>query len=322
MSFKVYTNDELTNEAYHQESGHVSGSGLAQIFSTCPAAYKFAEHDDSNKALKFGTLAHTVILENSVFDATYYRQPAQEEFEDLITSKSALATRLKSMGIAGTSGKDYPELMEMLALTGESLNVWWDIQRSSESKASGREIVSAKDFDTVQAMREVLCCIPAYNSIVNSETAQRELSIFGEINECGVKVRLDHVDVIDDVVYITDYKTTSDASPEGFGRLAANYGYLLKMSLQRDLFVRAFNEKRKVLVQLLAQEKKAPYLPMLYTLSDAHIALGRRQYMQALATYKQCKKYDKWPGYNMIEDSMELQVPSYYMSKYENSTNS
>lgn len=321
MTFKVYTNDELTNEAYHQESGHVSGSGLAQIFSTCPAAYKFAEHDDSNKALKFGTLAHTVILENSVFDATYYRQPAQEEFEDLITSKAALATRLKSMGIAGTSGKDYPELMEMLALTGESLNVWWDIQRSSESKASGREIVSAKDFDTVQAMREVLCCIPAYNSIVNSETAQRELSIFGEINECGVKVRLDHVDVIDDVVYITDYKTTSDASPEGFGRLAANYGYLLKMALQRDLFVRAFNEKRRVVVQLLAQEKKAPYLPMLYTLSDKHIALGRRQYMTSLATYKQCKKYDKWPGYNVIEDSMELQIPSYYMSKYEYSTN-
>ncbi|AEI91228.1 gp28 [Escherichia phage phiEB49] len=322
MSFKVYTNDELTNEAYHQESEHVSGSGLAHIFSTCPAAYKFAEHDDSNKALKFGTCAHTCILENSVFDATYYRQPAQEEFEDLITSKAALATRLKSMGIAGTSGKDYPELMEMLALTGESLNVWWDIQRSSEIKAEGREIVSAKDFDTVRAMREVLCGIPAYNAIVNSETAQRELSIFGEINECGVKVRLDHVDVVGDTVIITDFKTTSDASPEGFGRLAANYGYLLKMSLQRDLFVRAFNEKRRVVVQLLAQEKKAPYLPMLYTLSDAHIALGRRQYMEALATYKQCKKFNVWPGYNAIEDSMELQVPSYYMSKYENSTNS
>lgn len=322
MSFKVYTNDELTNEAYHQESEHVSGSGLAHIFSTCPAAYKFAGHDDSSKALNFGTLAHTMVLENSVFDATYYRQPAQEEFEDLITSKAALATRLKSMGIDGTSGKDYQELMEILALTGESLNVWWDIQRSSEAKANGREIVSAKDFDTVKAMREVLCGIPAYDAIVNSKTAQRELSIFGEINECGVKVRLDHVDVVDDVVYITDYKTTSDASPEGFGRLAANYGYLLKMSLQRDLFARTFNEKRKVVVQLLAQEKKAPYLPMLYTLSDKHISVGRRQYMQALATYKQCKMYDKWPGFNMIEDSMELQVPSYYMSKYEDSTNS
>ena len=322
MSFKVYTSDELINAVYHEESEHVSGSGLARIFSTCPAAYKYAEHDDESKALKFGGLAHTVILENSVFDSTYYRQPAQEEFEDLITSKASLAARLKAMGIAGTSGKDYPELMEMLSLTGESLNVWWDIQRRSELEAEGREIVSAKDFDTVQAMREVLCGIPAYNSIVNSETAQRELSIFGEINECGVKVRLDHVDVVGDTVIITDFKTTSDASPEGFGRLAANYGYLLKMSLQRDLFVRAFNEKRRVVVQLLAQEKKAPYLPMLYTLSDAHITLGRRQYMQALATYKQCKKYDKWPGYNMIEDSMELQVPSYYMSKYENSTNS
>lgn len=322
MTFKVFTNDELTNKAYHEESDHVSGSGLAHIFSTCPAAFKYAEHDDGSKALKFGSAAHTMILESDIFDATYYRQPAQEEFEDLITSKTALAARLKAMGITGTSGKDYPELMEMLALTGESLNVWWDIQRSSEVKAEGREIVSAKDFDTVQAMREVLCGIPAYNAIVNSETAQRELSIFGDINDCGVKVRLDHVDVVGDTVVITDYKTTSDASPEGFGRLAANYGYLLKMSLQRDLFVRAFNEKRKVIVQLLAQEKKEPYLPMCYTLSDAHIALGRRQYMEALATYKQCKKLDVWPGYGFGETEMELQVPLYYMSKYENSTNS
>lgn len=321
MKFKVFTRDELTNDEYHSEVDHVSGSGLAKIFSTCPAAFRFQEGERS-KALSFGSAAHTMILENDIFDATYYRQPAQEEFEDLITSKAALATRLKSMGIAGTSGKDYPELMEMLALTGESLNVWWDIQRSSEVKANGREIVSAKDFDTIQSMREVLCGIPAYNAIVNSESAQRELSIFGDINECGVKVRLDHVDVVNDMVVITDVKTTSDASPEGFGRLAANYGYLLKMSLQRDLFVRAFNEKRKVVVQLLAQEKKAPYLPMLYTLSDKHITVGRRQYISALATYKQCKLHNKWGGYNMIEDSMELQVPSYYISKYEDSTNS
>lgn len=321
MTFKVYTNDELTNEDYHEESDHVSGSGLAHIFSTCPAAYKYAEHDDSSKALKFGTLAHTMVLESSVFDATYYRQPAKEEFEDLITSKTALAARLKAMGITGTSGKDYPELMEMLALTGKSLNVWWDIQRSSEVKAEGREIVSANDFDTVQAMREVLCGIPAYNSIVNSETAQRELSIFGEINDCGVKVRLDHVDVFGDIVYIRDYKTTSDASPSGFGRLAFKHGYLLKMALQHDLFVRAFNEKRRVVVQLLCQEKKSPYLPMCYTITKEQLKVGRLQYMIALSTYKQCKKLDIWPGYGFGETEMDLQVPEYEMKKYENSTN-
>src|SRR5699024_11676940 len=115
-------------------------------------------------------------------------------------------------------------------------------------------------------MREVLCNIPAYDAIVNSDTAQKELSIFGEILGVGVKIRIDHVDVIDGVVYITDYKTTADASPEGFGKSAFSHGYLAKMALQRDVFVKKYKEKKRVVVSLLAQEKTEPYLPMRYIL--------------------------------------------------------
>lgn len=207
----------------------------------------------------------------------------------------------------------------MMYRSGEDWPIEWLIEQQESARAlvEGKELVSAADYDKVVAMREVLCNIPAYDAIVNSETAQKELSIFGEILGVGVKIRIDHVDVVDGAVKITDFKTTADASPEGFGKSAFNHGYLAKMSLQRDLFVKAFNEKRKVVVGLLAQEKVEPYLPMLYTLTDEQLRIGRLQYLEALATYKKCKELDIWPGYSNGITEQELMIPEWALKQYK-----
>ncbi|CAJ42251.1 exonuclease VIII [Escherichia phage Rtp] len=318
MSFKVFTREELSNETYHDETDHISGSSLVEIIHGSPAKWKFKQRDSDSKALKFGTLSHTYILEDDMFDKEYLRATDLDAIEGLITSQTGLASALKKVGIAGTSGKGYSDLVEMMYRSGEDWPVKWLIEQyeSSQALVEGKELVSAVDYDKVVAMREVLCNIPAYNAIVNSETAQKELSIFGEILGVGVKIRIDHVDVVDGVVRITDYKTTADASPEGFGKSAFNHGYLAKMALQRDLFVKAFNEKRKVVVGLLAQEKVEPYLPMLYTLTDEQLRIGRLQYLEALATYKKCKELDIWPGYSNGITEQELLVPEWAIKQY------
>ena len=319
MSFKVFTREELSNEAYHAETDHISGSSLVEIIQGSPAKWKFKQRNNDSKALKFGTLSHCMILEQDVFDKEYLRATDLDSIEGLITSQTGLSAALKKVGVAGTSGKGYIELVEMMYRSGEDWPVKWLIeqQESAQALAEGKELVSAADYDKAVAMREVLCNIPAYDAIVNSETAQKELSIFGEILGVGVKIRIDHVDVVDGVVYITDYKTTADASPEGFGKSAFNHGYLAKMALQRDLFVKAFNEKRKVVVGLLAQEKVEPYLPMLYTLTDEQLRIGRIQYLEALATYKKCKELDIWPGYSNGITEQELLVPDWAIKQYK-----
>lgn len=318
MSFKVFTREELSNEAYHAEIDHISGSSLVEIIQGSPAKWKFKQRNNDSKALKFGTLSHTMILEQDVFDKEYLRATDLDAIDGLITSQTGLASALKKVGVAGTSGKGYSELVEMMYRSGEAWPVKWLIeqQESAQALLEGKELVSAADYDKVVAMREVLCNIPAYDKIVNSETAQKELSIFGEILGVGVKIRIDHIDVIDGVVRITDYKTTTDASPEGFGKSAFSHGYLAKMALQRDLFVKAFNEKRKVVVGLLAQEKVEPYLPMLYTLTDDQLRIGRLQYLEALATYKKCRELDIWPGYSNGITEQELLVPEWAIKQY------
>lgn len=319
MTFKVFTREELTNEAYHSETDHISGSSLVEIIQGSPAKWKFKQRNNDSKALKFGTLSHTYILEGDMFDKEYLRATDLDAIEGLITSQAGLAAALKKVGVAGTSGKGYVELVEMMYKCGEDWPVEWLIeqQESAQALVEGKELVSAGDYDKVMAMREVLCNIPEYERIVNSETAQKELSIFGEILGVGVKIRIDHVDVVDGVVRLTDYKTTADASPEGFGKSAFAHGYLAKMAFQHDLFVRAFNEKRKVVVGLLAQEKVEPYLPMLYTLTDEQLRIGRLQYLEALATYKKCKELDIWPGYSNGITEQELLIPEWAIRKYK-----
>lgn len=336
--FSYFTSEEMSNDFYHDKeawtAGYVSGSSLSKIHSTCPAAWRF-EMNSTTKALVFGTQSHTNFESKSLFERSYRRAPDVTQIKDAITSQSALAAKLKSFGLTGTSGKQYPELIKMMVDCGEELNVMWliDIIAECQARADGVELVKAEDYDACVSMRQVLEMIPEHNACMNSETAFREYSLFGEISGVKVKVRLDHVDVVTDpdaikrmgydpeihpeIVVITDYKTTMSANPTEFPRLAFNLGYYLKMALQRDLFVKCFEETRPVVVRLLAQEKKEPYLPMAYRMSDDQLKIGRAQYMSVVHTFSMCEANDVWPSYNNGEPEIELDTPEWIKKQFK-----
>lgn len=333
--FKAYTNAELSNDDYHDPNSwcarYVSGSSLGEIYATSPAHWKYKEREET-ASLSFGTCSHTCMLETSKFNGEYLRATAPGDVKDLITSKPALSAKLKACGLIGTSNKDYPELLEMAYRAGIDVNVWWAIELCDESAAinSGRKLVKDSDFDAVVQMRNVMLANPRHAACIESDTAQRELSIFGEIFGVPVKVRLDHVDVVSDpelikewgfnpdevfeVVVITDYKTTQTSKPDDFGRMAFNLGYYLKMALQRDLFVKTYNEKRPVVVRLLTQEKKSPFAPLAFTLTDQQIEIGRKQYRSVIHQYAECVKHDVWPSYE--SNAAEVKLPTPQFVKY------
>lgn len=345
--FKVFTRDQMTNDFYHDPNAwtaeYVSGSSLAEVFQSCPAAWKFRPRDDKAKPLVFGTQSHTNFESAELFKSIYRRAPSEDDYKDLITSQTALAAKLKSFGLKGTSGKTYPDLIKMMVDCGEDLNVWWLIEMiaESEARADGVELVPPKDYDACLAMRAVLEKIPEHAASMNSPTAQRELSIFGVINGVKVKVRLDHVDIVHNVtvreivgtkpdgtpeyeekfyptaIVITDYKTTQSANPKEFARHAFNYGYYLKMALQRDLFKAAYpEEKRPIIVRLLAQEKKEPYLPIAFRMSQAQLKIGRIQYMQVIHTFAICQKTNQWHSYELGAPEVELETPAWVLKEY------
>lgn len=352
--FKVFTNKQLSNDEYHDPNGwaaeYVSGSSLGDIFNTCPANWKFKKNQVT-KALEFGTQSHTNFESKKLFEATYARCPAPSEFKDLITSQTGLAAKLKSFGLKGTSGKQYPDLLKMMVDCGESLNVQWLIEMIAqcEAWAEGKKLVDAVDYDACVTMRAVLEQIPEHNACINSPTAMHEVSIFGEISGVKVKVRLDHLDlcenvaariltgydndgtpVFEDVIYpealvITDFKTTMSANPQEFAKLAFNHGYYLKMALQHDLLKRAIkagafvgiSEDLPIVVRLLAQEKKEPFLPLAFRMTMEQIKIGRTQYVSVVHTYKECVENDVWPSYANGAAEVELDTPSWVRYQYD-----
>ena len=346
--FKVFTSAEMSNDEYHNRDSwvaeYVSGSNLAEIHSSCPAAWRFKQRNDKAAPLVFGTQSHTNFESEELFTKTYRRAPAPEDFKDLITSQTALAAKLKSFGLKGTSGKAYPDLIKMMVDCVEDLNVLWLIEMiaEAEARADGVELVAAKDYDACVMMRKVLESIPEHSACMNSATAQRELSIFGVINGVKVKVRLDHVDVVQNVtatvitgktpdgepifeevvhpeaIVITDYKTTQSANPLEFPRLAFNHGYYLKMALQHDLFKKAYPEEtRPVIVRLLAQEKKEPFLPLAYRMSAEQLKIGRLQYMSVINTFAMCNEHDVWPSYANGAPEVELDTPDWVRRQFK-----
>ncbi len=306
-----YSAEQLSNEEYHANTSHYSGSFLHTLYASCPAKAKLAPRKDASHFI-FGTTAHTNILEQARFDAEYFRQPDPSDFKDLITSDAGMKSFLKAEGVPGYTSKKTDELIAMIRATGKPANIWADIVSKTAKAAGKRIIVPAKDFDAVMKMRQVIMTNGEMREIV--ESGEPEVSLFTVIDGVPVKCRIDRITGKPSIV---DYKTTRDASPEGFGRLAYNNGYYLKMALQHDIFCKVMGRAPES-VELLAQEKEEPYLAKCYEMTEWQLGVGRNQYRAALAILKQCIEFNSWPNYGLSNTKQPLFTPDYIKAKHKN----
>lgn len=324
MTIKIFSSEELSNADYHAETDHVSGSQLHKLFTTSPASFKYGvETDDEgnpveqkSRALEFGSCAHTNLLEQSKFEAEYMRGTVKtDQFEgELLTSQKACESWLKNRGIKGYSAKPYPELSAMITAAlkpGEKVSILDEIEQAelAAAEASGRNLIRGDDYDACIKMREVLYMNGEVRNIIGKGAP--EVSVFSEIEGVPVKVRFDYIyDWM-----IIDYKTTISAHPEQFGKQCYNAGYYLKMALQHDVFTLAYGREPSA-VKLLAQEKKLPFIPVMYRMSDEQLTIGRLQYRAALQQYRACKERNVWPAYGGGAE-MELQTPNFVKQQYK-----
>lgn len=134
------------------------------------------------------------------------------------------------------------------------------------------------------------------------ESGYAELSAFWTDPDTGIecKCRPDWLikDLFGNIVGIADVKTTEDASPDGFSKSIAKYGYDLQAAYYSD-GVKAVIGKA-IPFYFIAIEKKAPYAVSVYRADDAMIEAGRnstRGYKAALAILAWCRENDNYPSY-------------------------
>ena len=166
-------------------------------------------------------------------------------------------------------------------------------------------IITAEQNEALKGAAVSVAEHKAVKKILNLDDARREVSVFKRRikknpNSTLLKGRLDIVfDDDERNTCIADIKTTEDASPEGFAKSIAAFGYAQQAAYYMDLLEASF-------FLFIAVEKVAPYAVGVYCLDAESIALGREKNTRQLDLLEQCQESGIWPAYSQEIETITL----------------
>ena len=263
----------ISNDAYHGGEG-ISKSGL-DLIARSPLHYwsKYLDPDrviePPTPAMQLGTAIHSAVLEPDLFASDY-----------VVVPEGAPRRPTKAQLTAKKPSDDSIAAIE-----------WW---REFDSRYGNKTILTADDYTTCTSIQTNVLAHPAARTLIKDGEA--ELSVLWRDAETGVlcKCRPDWMNYKANVM--VDVKSTEDASPEGFQKSIAKYGYHVQAAWYLDGFKAATGTAPKAFV-FAAFEKKRPYATAFYYADEAMIELGRILYRERLNAYAECLKRNSWPGY-------------------------
>lgn len=285
---------DMTNDEYQSGPG-TSKSQLDAIAPPNSPAHFYEKYLNPNRepevrtpALILGDAIHKAILEPDLVATNFVTVP-----EDAPTRPSSRQR---------TAKKQSPDTLSAIE--------WWD---SFNLSALGKTILSAADHKTVIGVRDSVHRHPVARGLfVGGAPEQTYFSIDPETGEL-IRCRIDY-DRLAREGMMVDLKTTEDASPNGFGRSAANYRYHVQggwyphvveqLGAITDTFV------------FVAVEKKPPYAIGIYYIEAEDAHMGMVEARRDLAQIIECREAGAWPDYGF--KPQPLQIPAWKRRQVEN----
>ena len=266
---------------YHRRELGVATSGVLRMLrDKTPAHYRAwvdAQDDQETPALLFGRAYHCRVLEPEVFAATYVRPP--------LGAPSRPTSRQRD------AKKPSPDTVAAI----EFWNAW-------DAENAGKEMLSADDFDRIEAMHTALMANPLAAGIMKD--GRSEVTMRWVDHETGVRCKARADWYVEGRRFLMDLKTTDDASPAGFARSVAKYGYHVQHAHYSDGARCCGLPIQHYLI--LAQEKAPPYLSAVYHVDAPAEQRGFDLRHRSLTTLADCMRTGQWPGYVGIK---ELTLP-------------
>lgn len=162
-------------------------------------------------------------------------------------------------------------------------------------EARGRHVVDEMTWETVQAMKKKLSESDDLVRLIDKGMNEHSYYIDG-FEGVKVKTRPDKVTKH----AVIDFKTTDNASVEGFTRTIFKYGYHIQAALYLDVLKQFESQDRQFV--FVVQEKKEPYAYQLFRLDEEVIEYGRWKYLDLIEKHKKCLEEDKWGGYEQFNE--------------------
>lgn len=166
-----------------------------------------------------------------------------------------------------------------------------------ETENPGRTLLKEAEGELIEGMRD---------SVLRKGTALRQVLEGKHLVECSAlwaepigvhgKLRIDLYGSIGDFPVLVDLKSTKDASPRGWPREAARYGYHIQAAWYlRGLDRLAPKVPRRFL--FVAVENYPPFASAEYELDLATLQLGARAADRALRAYAESRGSGTWGAY-------------------------
>ncbi|SDY08550.1 PD-(D/E)XK nuclease-like domain-containing protein [Lysobacter enzymogenes] len=277
---------DLPADEYHQrELGVASSTVLKLLHEKTPAHYRLwvdSAHDNETPALLFGRAYHCRVFE-----------PERYALEFAVEPEGAPARPTDAMRNAQNPSE-----------SSVARVAFWD---RWDAENAGKTVLSRFDADRIEAMHAALMANPVVRELLFDEDGANEVSLRWIDPDTGVacKARVDRWKRTARIGI--DLKSTDDASPLGFAKAVAKYGYHIQQAHYCAGAAAIDEAFRRYLI--VAQEKAAPYLAAVYALDAASESRGFELRQEAMQTMAACLSADEWPGYG--PETQELTLPAW-----------
>lgn len=263
---------DMANAEYHDHPA-ISSSAIREALRS-PAHYHAAYVERSvprteSPSMKLGTAVHTLVLEPEKWESEYVIVPTIDRRTK--AGKEAWAAFMEEAG-------------DRVLMTEEE---------AAHAKAVAQSVLNHS------AARELVEGI--------FERPVAEASVFWRDEETGLelKCRPDALDINDGV--IVDLKTTRDASPSGFPKSVANFGYHTQAAwYQRGVEAALGISCRHVIVSV---ETTAPYAVGVYELDEDALYVGAELARLGLERIASGLHSGEWPAYG--DEVQQITLPGW-----------
>ena len=173
-----------------------------------------------------------------------------------------------------------------------------------EAHANGAVVLTEPDYQHVQKIADSVRSNTQVKNLLSGDLVV-EASVFNTDPDHKVEVRCRPDAWRKDISAIIDLKTTIDASPEGFQKTCANFGYHIQEAFYRRVMeIEGYEIDRFIFV---AVEKVAPFATGIYELDETSLLEGRAAVNYALEKMANAKISGEYPtGFG---ERTTLQIP-------------
>jgi hypothetical protein len=221
------------------------------------------------------------------------------------------ATHSRVLGV-GSQVEVYPD--DVLAKNG-STNTNAAREFEEACRAEGKIPLKKVQYNVVRLMSESVLAHPIARALLEQKAGRPEVSVFARDTEFEIDVRC-RFDFLGDIA--VDLKTTSgEASPEGFARSVASFGYDVQQAHYRHTHELVTGEAPRFI--FVAVEAAAPYLTSVNVLDEDFSRIGIAKARRARELYAEGVHSGTWPGYSQEIGICRPPVYSIYefQDKYE-----